>query len=166
MRRLVLAAVVGALAVAAAPGHPLADTVGAEQFTVVKVGSDPGTAAATGVINGVAIENNDRLGVPRGAPFHVTFSFPQGDLFQTIAPAGPPEIQYNPTTCVTTTVLHDTTTITGGTNAFAGASGTGTATANLISVAGRNSDGSCLPPDAAPVFALSVVRASGSVHVP
>jgi hypothetical protein len=42
---------------------------------------------ATGVINGVGAENNNRLHVPRGSPFQVVNSYSEGDLFEPATPA-------------------------------------------------------------------------------
>jgi hypothetical protein len=165
MKKLALAAMIGGLVLAASSGSALAATTTSQEFTVVKVGTDPGTVVASGAITGVGSEDNNRLQVPRGAPFQVTFHFRQGDLFQTITPVGPPQIRFNPATCVTTTTIQDTTLVTGGTNGLAGTTGSGTATANLTSVAGRGNDGRCLGPGSPPIFELSVVRATGSLHL-
>ena len=118
------------------------------------------------MINGAGAEETNGLQVPRGSPFQVEFTFPQGKLFQTITPVGAPTVDFNPTTCVTRVTIVDTTVVTGGTGAFADATGSGVATANLTSIRGRNADGSCLPATSPPIFEMSFVRAPGTLTLP
>ena len=165
VRKLAVAAAVVGLGLAGTPGPAVADT-GPQEFTVVKIGTNTGTVVARGVITGAGREENNRLQVPRGAPFQVHFSFPRGDLFQTITPVGAPQVDFNPTTCVTHVTIFDTTEVTGGTGAYAGATGRGVATAKLTIIRGRNADGSCLPESAPPLFELSQVNATGTLTLP
>ena len=164
MKKLALAVIIGGLALAGSPGPAVADTGPNQSFTVVKVGANPGTVAGTGVINGVGVENNNRLQVPRGAQFQAVFSFPEGDLRQTATPVSA-QSQFDPATCVTRTAIHSTFVITGGTNGLAGASGGGEAHSNVTAIGPRGSDGACLGPDAPPVFLISVVRLTATVSV-
>jgi len=164
-RRLALAALVGGLTIAAPSGYALAETAGSQDFTVVKIGANPGTVIAHGVISGAGVEENDRLQNPTAPRFHVIFHFPQGDLFMTNT-VGPPEIDFNPAACVSRITLHPTTVVTGGTNAYAGATGSGTSTAHLTVVGGRNEDGSCQGPTSPPMFMMSFVQASGTLRLP
>ncbi|MDQ3641156.1 MAG: hypothetical protein M3450_06760 [Actinomycetota bacterium] len=164
IRKLALAAAVVGLSLAGTPGPAVADT-GPQEFTVVKIGTNTGTVVARGVITAAGREENNRLQVPRGAPFQVHFSFPQGDLFQTITPVGAPQVDFNPTTCMTRVTIFDTTEITGGTGAYAGATGSGVATAKLTIIRGRNADGSCMDAKAPPIFEMSQVAAPGSLTI-
>ena len=164
MKKLTLALIAGGLALTGAAGPAAADTVPNQTFTVVKVGATPGTVVATGVINGAGVENNNRLQVPRGSQFQAVFSFPEGDLHQTATPVRA-QSQFDPSTCVTRTTIENTFVITRGTEALAGASGGGQATANLTAVGPRGDDGACLGPDAPPIFLISVVRLTATVEL-
>ena len=164
MKKLALALIVGGLALAGSSGPATAETVPNQTFTVVKIGANPGTVVATGVINGVGVENNNRLQVPRGAQFQAVFSFPQGDLFQTATPVRA-ESRFDPATCVTRTTIDSTFVVTGGTDGLTGATGGGQATANLTAIGPRDEHGACLGPDAPPIFLISVVRLTASVDV-
>lgn len=164
LRTLALSAAVGGVAIAGTPGPAVADT-GAQEFYVVKIGTNTGTVVARGVVTGAGREENNRLAVPRGAPFEVRFSFPQGEVFQTITPVGMPVVDFDPTTCLSQITISDTTEITGGTGAYAGATGAGVATAHLTTIRGRNADGSCLPPTASPIFEMTRVVATGTMSV-
>ena len=104
IKKLALAGIIGGLAAAGPSGPATADPVPNQLFTIVKVGANPGTTVATGVINGVGVENNNRLQVPRGAPFQVVFNLAEGDLFETATPVGA-QIQFDPATCVTRSTL-------------------------------------------------------------
>lgn len=164
VKKLVLSAAIFGLAVAGTAGPATAAT-GTQEFTVVKIGTNTGTVVARGVITGAGREENNRLQVPRGGPFQVEFTFPQGKVFQTITPVGAPEIEFNPTTCVARVRIFDTTEITGGTGAYAGATGSGVANAVLTIIRGRNADGSCLDATAPPTFEMSQVKATGTLTV-
>lgn len=164
MKKLALALVIGGLVLTGMAGSADAQTGPNQTFTVVKIGANPGMVAGAGVINGVGVENNDRLQVPRGAQFQAVFSFSEGDLLQTATPVSP-QSQFDPVTCVTRTAIHSTFVITGGTNGLAGASGGGEANSNIAAIGPRGSDGACLGPDSPPVFLISVVRLTATVSV-
>ena len=165
MRKVLLAAAIGGVALAGTPGYANAEVSGPQEFTVVKIGTNTGTVVARGVITGAGREENNRLQVPRGAPFQVEFTFPDGKLFQTITPVGAPTVDFNPTTCVTRLTIFDTTQVTGGTGAYAGASGGGVATAHLTQIRGRDAAGACLPATSPPIFEMSFVRAPGTLSL-
>ena len=164
IKKLVLTAAVAGSVLVGNPG-PAAAVTARQDFTVVKIGANTGTVVAQGLITGAGREENNRLQVPRGGPFQVQFMFPQGDLYQTITPSGPPQVDFNPTTCVGRLTFTHTAVVTGGTGAYAGATGGGTAVANLTVIRGRNADGSCLPDTAPPIFEMSYVKATGTVTV-
>jgi hypothetical protein len=164
MKKLALALIVGGLALAGSSGPATAQTAPNQSFTVVKIGANPGTVAATGVINGVGVENNNRLQVPRGSQFQVVNSYAEGDLFETATPVSA-ESHFDPATCVTRTTIFNTMVITGGTGSLAGATGSGEGTANLTAIGPRGSDGACLGPDAPPVFLISVVRLTATINL-
>jgi len=164
MRKLALALIVGGLALAGSPGPATAETAANQTFTVVKIGANPGTVAATGVINGVGVENNNRLQVPRGSQFQAVFSFAEGDLVQTATPVRA-ESHFDPATCVSRTAIFNSMVITGGTRGLSGVTGSGEGTANLIAIGPRGDDGACLGPDAPPVFLMSVVRLTATVNL-
>ena len=164
MRKLALAVMMGGLVLTGSPGPAAAQTGPNQTFTVVKIGANPGTVAGTGVINGVGVENNNRLQVPRGSLFQAVFSFAEGDLFQTATPVSA-QSAFDPATCVTRTAIFNTFVITGGTRGLAGASGGGEATASLTTIGGRDDSGASLGPDSAPVFLISVVRLTATVSV-
>ena len=164
MRKLALALIVGGLALAGSLGPATAQTAPNQTFTVVKIGADPGTVAGAGVINGVGVENNNRLQVPRGSQFQAVFSFAEGDLLQTATPRSA-QSHFDPATCVTRTAIFNTFVVTGGTRGLAGATGGGEGTANLIAIGPRGDDGACLGPDAPPVFLMSVVRLTATINL-
>ena len=164
MKKLALAVIIGRLVLTGSPGPVAAQTSTNQTFTVVKIGANPGTVAGTGVINGVGVENNNRLQVPRGSQFQAVFSFAEGDLLQTATPVSA-RSEFDPATCVTRTAIFNTFVITGGTRGLAGASGGGSGTANLTTISGRDEAGRCLPPDSPPVFLISVVRLTATVNI-
>jgi len=164
-KRLASVAIVGGLALAGSPGYAAADAAVNQQFTIVTVGSAPGTVIARGPITGVGSDTNNRAQLPPGSPFQSTFRFRQGDLFTTVSAAGRPQVDFNPTTCVATVVARDVFEVTGGTATLARATGGGTATAHVTLIGGRGNDGNCLGPDSPPVFQFTVTQASGTVSL-
>lgn len=131
---------------------------------MVKIGANPGMVAGAGVINGVGVENNNRLQVPRGSHFRAVFSFAEKDLLQTATPVSA-ESHFDPNTCVARTAIFNTMVLTGGTGALAGVTGSGEGTANLTAIGTRDSDGACLGPGAPPIFLMSVVRLTATVDL-
>jgi hypothetical protein len=164
MKKLALALIVGALSLVGSSGPARAETVPNQTFTVVKIGANPGTVVATGVINGVGVENNNRLQVPRGSQFQVVNSYTEGDLFETVTPVRA-ESHFDPDSCVTRTAIFNSFVITDGTRGLAGVSGSGEGTANLTAIGPRGSDGACVGPDAPPIFLMSVVRLTATINL-
>lgn len=163
MKKFVLSLIVGGLVLAGSAGPAVAETTN-QTFTVVKVGANPGTVVGIGVINGVGVENNNRLQVLPGSEFNATFSFAEGDLLQRATPVSA-QSQFDPATCVTRTAIFNTFVITDGTRGFAGVSGHGSGTADVTVVAGRDSEGRCLGPASPPLFVISVVRLTAVVDL-
>ena len=166
MKKFVAAAIVGGLALMTSPNQVLAETTGNQRFTVLIPAEGPGTVIATGVVTGVGSEVDTRKQVPPGSPFQATYTFREGQLFATVAAAGRPQVEFNPRSCVTTITLVDTATITGGTGAFEGATGSSTDTVRVTSVAGRDAEGRCLGPEHPPIFELGIIRAEGTLSLP
>ena len=158
LKKLALTAAIGAVALGGNPGLAAADGAN-QQFTIIKLGANTGTVVGRGLIDGAGTEENTKHDVGPGQPFEVTFTFPQGMLFIHNVP-GTPQIDFNPTSCLTRITIHPVTTVTGGTGAFAGASGGGTATTNITTIANRGADGNCLPPSSPLLFELAIARST------
>lgn len=165
MKKRAAATLVGGLALLASPGQAFAET-GSQRFTIIQVGGGPSRIVATGVITGVGTEVDNRTQVPPGSPFQATYTFSEGELFATVARAGRPQIEFNPSSCVTTVNIVDTSTITGGTGAFQGASGSSTDTVRVTSIGARDGEGRCLPPGSPPLFEIGIIRTDGSLTLP
>ena len=166
IKKFAAAAIMGGLVLMTSPNQVLADTTGNQRFTVLIPADGPGTVIATGVVTAVGSEVDTREQVPPGSPFQATYTFPQGQLFATVAAAGRPQVEFNPWSCVTTITLVDTATITGGTGAFEGASGSSTETVRVTSVAGRGDDGRCLGPEHPPSCELGIIGSEGILTLP
>ena len=164
LRKVLFGAAAVGMALAGAPGAAMADEV-AHEFRIIKLGANPGTVIALGPLHGAGIETNTRHQVPLGQPFVVTFSFSHGDLYLQAIP-GPPQINANPVSCVTRITLNSRTVVTGGTGAYAGATGTGSGTSNVTQIRGRADDGTCLPLMSPPIFELANVRATAFLTLP
>ncbi len=134
-----------------------------ERFWIVTLGSAPGTVLAQGSVNAIGTSTNNRRQLPPGTPFDETFSFPQGNIYTKVSAAGPPQVHSDPTTCITQVTAPDRFVVTGGTGTFAHVEGSGTGTAHVTIVAGRNPDGSCS--NGTPIFELTVTEAKGTVNL-
>ncbi len=164
VRKVLFGAAVAGVALAGAPGAALADGV-PHDFRIIKLGANPGTVIATGPLYGAGVETNTRHQVPLGQPFDVTFSFAHGDLYLKAIP-GPPQVDADPVSCVTRITLIVRNVVTGGTGAYAGATGTGSGVSNLTQIRGRAADGTCLPLSSPPSFELANVRATELLTLP
>ncbi len=165
LTKAVASATLAGLAVLVLSGPATADTATNVALTTIEVGRGPGIVVATGAISGVGSETNNEGAKGPGQPFQDVMSFPQGQLFQTVAPAGPPQIQFDPQACVVTIVEPQATTVTGGTKAFATAAGFGTSTAHITIIENRGNDGTCQQPPAPPRLLLAIVQGAGTVDL-
>jgi len=164
MKKRATATLVGGLALLASPGQAVAET-GNQRFTIIQVGNGPSTIVATGVITGAGTEVDNRTQVRPGSPFQATYTFSEGKLFATVAAAGRPQVEFNPSSCVTTVDIVDNSTITGGTGAFQGARGSSTDTVRVTSIGARDGEGRCLPPGSPPLFEIGIIRTEGSLSL-
>jgi hypothetical protein len=163
LTKAVASATLAGLALLVPSGPATADTATNVTFTTIEAGGGPGIVIASGAISGVGTETNNEGQKGPGQPFQDVMTFPQGELFQTVAPAGRPQIQFDPNTCVVRIVEPQSTTVTGGTKAFATATGFGTSTAHITIIENRGSDGTCQQPPAPPRFLLAIVHGTGTV---
>ena len=137
MRLALAAAAIPLIAVTAMAQAATAATNTNQRFLWVFTGPGPGTAIATGLVNGVGtIQAGDDY------PFPVTVSMPQGDLY-LLGTIDSVTNAVNPFSCVDHRSGADTYVVTGGTGAFAGATGTGHDVEDGYLVLPRNADGSC-----------------------
>jgi hypothetical protein len=164
MKRLARAFILAGFAVALLPGHASAQTGTTQHFTIVDTGRGPTPVIASGTITAIGVETSNRNPAQPAAPYTAIFAFPQGDLLSTVTP-GRPQIRFNPTTCVTKITEPDGFVVTGGTGKYVGASGDGTATVNVVAIAGRSPDGSCLGPRSAPLLELVIIRGAGTLSL-
>ncbi len=159
----VLGFLAGATAMVVGLAGPASAVTGSQRFTVLFSG-ETGKVFAAGVINGagtdVELSSTDN---PDGSSSGVDqFVFPQGTLTVTHF-ENPGEFSFNPRSCVGRFSFTGTFTVTGGTGAYAGATGSGTDVGSGVFVAKRNPDGSCSEEEA---FSNVVVRATGTLSVP
>ncbi len=164
MRRLARVSAIAGLALAMLPGHASAQTADNQTFTIIKTAPGPSPAFAGGVINAVGTESSDRDPAHPGAPFHSIYTFAGGDLATVVTP-GRPQVSFSPTTCLTEIAETDSFVVTGGSGTYADASGGGTTTVSVTTLADRGSDGGCLGPEAPPLFRLVVIQGTGSLSL-
>ena len=164
MRKALFAATAALTALVGFPGAAGAAT-GAQQFTLVFVGtftpgaSNTGTAAATGVINAVGQGVNSGFLVQPDGTFQGSnrLDFPQGSL--NISFAGHlTGFSFDPVTCITRITGTGTWMITSGTGAFVGTTGSGTFT-NNVTLVGSQGEGNC----SGATTEISVIRLTGGV---
>lgn len=138
---------------------------GHQKFTITTVGRQPGTVVAKGPISGEGTETNNHLDKQPGQPFESTLHFDGGDVFLQVTP-GPPEVKFNPNTCVTRITESDTFVITRATGVYAGASGSGTSKLHVTIERARTETGACAGAETPPLSSFLIVRAKGTVSIP
>jgi hypothetical protein len=140
-------------------GH--AQTAGTQQFTIVRIDNRPAMVVAVGPIAGIGTEENTDS---HGQSFPSTYHFAGGDVFSTVTP-GRPSVTFDPTTCVTRVSETDAVRFTGVTGAYACASGTATASLQVVVVGVRTDAGTCAGPGSPPLFKIIIVRGTGTTSL-
>ncbi|HEX3426606.1 MAG TPA: hypothetical protein VHT30_10780 [Acidimicrobiales bacterium] len=136
---------------------------GPERFTLIFSafnGADqPTPVIASGPITGVGTES--QVAEPNGT-LDLNFSFPNGQVYVTVFNDNF-DLRLDLNKCLARPHETGEWSITGGTGAFAGATGEGTLTGNGISVGARSPSGQCLGPSTGvpPVSELEIVHAVG-----
>lgn len=156
-----VAAVLFFLPTAADPA--VADTSGNQDWVVITTPGEPTRVVASGVVNGVGTVTDFLTLNPDGTFDNFAIQhFPDGTLLYH--GMGTFTLTVDPRTCIGRGDVVGPFVITGGTGAYEGASGSGTALISLIFVFGRNPDGSCV--QGPPSRTYGVARAAGSMTVP
>jgi len=138
---------------------------GHQKFTITTVGRGPSTVVAKGPISGEGTETNNHLTKVPGETFQSTLSYPDGAVHIDVHP-GPPNVQFNPDSCVTTITERDTFNITGADGIYAGATGSGTSRLRVILEGARAATGDCAGPGTPPVSSNLLVKGKGTVSIP
>ncbi len=145
MRKILVAAFVMGVALMGFPGPASAQTGGRQTFVLTQIGDQPeATVYAAGPIRGVGrdIVLNEEFDDEAGTfVSEDVLRFPDGDVFVTFA--GQADFEFDPRTCVGRFSGTATYQITGGTERYVGASGSGSGPFRGVFVAGRNPDGTC-----------------------
>jgi hypothetical protein len=124
-------ATTGVMAATAAAHHTRAAASGAESFQMMTT-SETGapTVIASGVFTAPGTDTeNQKAGTS-------LFTFPKGTVSLKHSP-GKGSQSVNPKTCLATLNLHGTYTITGGTGAYAGITGSGTYKLSILAIAAK-----------------------------
>lgn len=149
-------AVCGAAAASAAPhaGRPAAS--GTEQFQLMNTSATSSSSSiiAHGVFTAGGVDHSGRK--------VDTVVFPNG-TFKITHGKGTGTQHFNPKTCLLTVSQKGPYTLSGGTGAYAGISGSGTYQLSILAV-GARSGGACSK-TAPPVSFQQLIRASGPVHL-
>ena len=162
MRRW-LVVLAGAIALLVSQAGPaVASTSGAETWVIVTHGGHPTRVMITGVVNDRGTAEDNIVVNPMTGTFtnHVVQTFPDGTLI--FDDAGPTTYTMDPGTCHAIATFNAPFTITGGTGAFAGATGSGTVTGTLTFLFHPTPTG-C---SAAPVQILGTGGAQGTLTIP
>ena len=153
MKRVIVCLAVGTSALFGFSSAAWAAT-GTENLTFFARDDQPATIFATGPITGVG------QSVETG-PDTETDVFPEGTI-DVVHPVTSESDSFDPVACVVRARFSGTYTVTGGTGAFAGASGSGTFSGQFIGILGRTAEG-C---SEEPVESFSFVHASGPLTIP
>ena len=161
MKRLALSLLVAVVVFIGLPA-PAGAQQGNQRFigTSTVPGAPTGTVFATGPITGVGT-----FVFPQGpGPLPGQLIFDDGTVFVTVIP-NPSVTDFNPRTCLTRVGLSGTSQVTGGTERFSGATGSGTYVGRAFVLLARGPGGEC-DPEAAPQFSFGVVDHTANVSVP
>jgi hypothetical protein len=162
----IVAASLGAVALSATAQAQTtgASASGRERFTLIFSGFNgaerPTTVIASGPITGVGTES--QVAEPNGT-LDLTFSFPNGQVYGTVFNDNF-NLRLDLKKCLARPHETGEWSITGGTGAFAGATGHGTLTGNGIVIGARSPSGQCLGPSTGvpPLSELEIVHAVGT----
>ena len=151
-------ATTGVMAAAAAPHPARAAVSGTETFqTMTTTANGPVSVIASGAVftaGGTDQENQQaRTSV---------FTFPKGTVDLKHSP-GTGTQTVNPKTCLVTINFHGTYTITGGTGAYSGITGSGTYKLNILGIAAKVG-GKC-DPNKAPLAIHQVINGTGTASL-
>ncbi len=137
---------------------------GNQRFKLVFRG-EQSTVVASGPITGAGTVVDQEGG--NETSFPVAFVFPDGTVFLTVTTVDE-SFDFDTTTCIGRLNLVEHFEITGGTDRYRGASGTGTFVGRAIVIFPRDSEGNCLRPESGvePTFSFSVLTGTGDVAVP
>ena len=156
MKRILAAVALVSAAILGSGGTAGAAT-GNQTFIINGGESNTGTLFAVGPVTGVGLDIESETSETS------VFQFDDGS-FNVSHPATSDDFTFNPTTCVGRDRFTGTYSLSGGTGAYAGISGSGTYRGWAIFVAERNPDGSCSEDEA--VFSGFFVRATGTTTRP
>jgi hypothetical protein len=152
---------------AAAPHDRLAGTETIVMTSQTLNGIDlPSHVSATGPIRGAGTETQTYIDTADGETVQFTWHFPAGnvtgDAIEDYA------LSFDPTSCTAQATGTGTWTITGGTGAYAGATGSGSFADRGTLVGARDRNGACQGPDSGvePKIAASILRGTGSASLP
>ena len=155
---LVAAGAIAVSGVAAAAAHTThANASGTEQFQLMSTSGTSSTASiiARGVFTAGGVDHQGSKNVD-------TFVFPGGSFKVTHSNGTGPQT-FNPKTCLLTVNQHGTYTLSGGTGAYAGISGSGKYQLSILGI-GARSGGKCSKTKP-PVAFQQIIKASGSVKL-
>ena len=157
MRRiLAVVAIIGA-ALAGSAG-PAAAATGNQTFIIFGQDDPSALLVAFGPVSGTGTDFESEVSEES------VFVFPNGS-FHVDHPSDSDVFHFNPVTCVGTDRFTGTYTLSGGTGAYAGISGSGTYRGHAIVVGKRLANGTCSEEDPA-VFSSFFVRATGTTTLP
>jgi hypothetical protein len=130
-------------------------------------GSDnPIRISASGPIQGAGLLTQDFEMTDAGPVVHAVWHFRNGEVFADATEDY--ALDFDPVSCTAKSTATGTWTITGGTGAYAGATGHGTFRGTGSLVGERDANGGCLGPDsgADPKVSVSTLRGTGVAHLP
>lgn len=122
--------------------------------------------SASGPIQGAGVLTQDFEMTDAGPVVHAVWHFRGGDVFADATEDY--ALDFDPVSCTGTATATGTWTISGGTGAYAGATGHGTFSGTGRLVGERDGRGGCLGPDsdADPKVSVSTLRGTGVAQLP